>query len=114
MARPAGDQLLLLRGQTATYLPVRAATAQALDVGSMTLPREDVAEYLLRDGGRIFVARADLPALVEAERVRALEHNAVLRAVFAGGPERGAGPGMLGWVQIAMLAFILIRVLGKG
>lgn len=112
MARRNPDRLLLVRDHQAQWLPITAATAEAVTAGSVTLPRDELREFVLRDGGRLFLAAADLPALAEAERIRGLERSAVLRAVFGdGGGERPASSSALSWVQMLMTGLVLILVM---
>lgn len=107
------DRLLLLRDGQAQLLPVDSTTAAAVGAGSLSLPRDSLVEFVFRDGGRLFLGQADLPALVEAERVRALEESAVLRAVM-GGPEERPVPSttIWTWMQLGLTAFVLIKVMG--
>lgn len=112
MAKRSADRLLLVRDGQAQFLPVSEASADRVAAGTMSLPREDVRELILRDGGRLFVAQADLPALVQAERVRSLERSSVLRAVFGDQPTAApAQGGMMQWVLVIMSAIILLKVL---
>jgi hypothetical protein len=106
--------MLLVRDHQAQWLPVTAATAETVTAGPVTLPRDSLREFMLRDGGRLFLAQADLPALAEAERIRGLERSAVLRAVFGeGSGDRPATGSGLTWVQLLVGVFTLILVMSR-
>jgi|GEM_PF-5683348 len=115
--RPAGppaDRVLLIRDHQAQFVDVDEATSAAIKAGSLLLPRDQLREVVLRAGGRLFLAAVDLPAMVEAERLRGLEESAVLRAVFAGAePPAAKRRDIVDWATLLMLVIVLFRVLGK-
>lgn len=101
-SRKLKDQLCLIRGDVAELLPCTAVEAETITAGPLTLPREGLREYPMRTGGSLFLATADLPALIQAEEIARLKRSAILRAVFDSGTEKGASP----WPWLVVIAIL--------
>lgn len=104
------DQFLLISGSVAEFLPVLEVTPEYVRVREGDYPRPKLAEYVT-DGGRLWIAVADLPARVEAAEVRRLRDSAILGALFGGGDAR-RGPLQLWvtvWALVAVLALFAFR-----
>lgn len=80
--KPPADELLVVTGSVIEMHPVTRVTAETVEAGGMAFPRESLRELVRTSGGRAWIAHADLPARVEAERVYQLRHNAMLHALF--------------------------------
>lgn len=104
------DRLLLLAGSTAEMWPIMEVTEEFVNTGRQSWPRRDLALYHLPEGGRLYVVAATLPAIIEAERVRALQEDAALRAVFA--PSAGEGPGQP-WMLYILVALSIVGLIFK-
>lgn len=79
----ASDELLLVTGHVLETHPVTSVTAEVIEAGGMSLPRDTLRELVRPGGGRVWIAHADLPARVEAEQVYRLRHSAILHSLFA-------------------------------
>lgn len=82
-SRRPSDELLVITGQVLETHPVTRVTAETVEAGGMSLPRESLLELVRPSGGRAWIAQADLPARVTAEQVYKLRHSAILHALFA-------------------------------
>lgn len=108
--RRTHDELLLIHAgdRVAETLPVDGLEADAVHAGGYTFPRAELACYPKRGGGLLFVAQADLPALVEAQNVKMLVDNALLRTLF--GSKDGQ---VIPWQFWALVGGLLLAVILK-
>lgn len=76
------DELLVITRGVLESHPVSRVTAETVEAGGMVLPREALAELVRPTGTRTWIANADLPARVEAERIARLRHSTILQSLF--------------------------------
>lgn len=102
------DTLLVVTGSVLESYSVNQATAETVEAGSMILPREGLAELVRPNGGRVWIAQADLPARIEAEEIRRLRRNAIMRSLFSneGGPDLARTPWQVWGIVLVCLVFL--------
>lgn len=109
-AAPAtADELWALQEEdgSLTREPVLSVTAQAVTTPAASYPRSQLRTYFKRGGGRVFLARVDLPGLMDAQEARQLQQSNALRAIFA--PNAPPPPVPLPvWLIIFSLILVLI------
>lgn len=102
------DVLMVVTGGVVESYGVRKVTAETVEAGQMILPRSGLAELVNPHGGRVWIANADLPARIDAEEVRRLRHNAVMKSLFAenGGPDITRTPWQVWGIVLVCLVFL--------
>jgi hypothetical protein len=101
------DTLLLVTGSVVEFLDVSSLTAEAVSTSRVELPRSNLLELVRPEGGRVFLAAADLPARIQAEDVARLRRSAILGSLFnSKTPDLGRVPWQL-WVLIGALVLAL-------
>jgi hypothetical protein len=104
---PPADTLLLITGAVAELLPVILITAEFVSAGGADYPREGLHEFIQPQGGRVFVAHADLPARIEAEEVTKIRRSAFMGALYGDyGPDANRIP-LPFWVLLGVLVLFV-------
>lgn len=104
------DRVLVLSGGTAELWPVTDDKGEIISTSRHNWPKADLACYHVPEGGRLYVVLAELPALVEAERIHALQEDAALKAIFAPSAAEAGGPN---WLLYGLTALSIVGLIFK-
>lgn len=101
------DRAIVVEGQNIQIVPVRDESAQALETSLGLLRKEDATIYVDAQGGLTYMYNVDLPAKVEAEKLRELRRSVALKRAF----EFNTNDGKIDWMKIFPYIIVVMLII---